>query len=126
MSEIDLSKTVAFDAFRLDGAKVLRKTLLAADRELIDGDIQRDLDQLINEMARGIHLGGGKMSETMGLVRLVGYLQEMSKVLGRLPAFGFSFQINEDGTLTMVFDPRRLDSALAPALPPVGLEKVGP
>lgn len=52
------------------------------------------------------------------------YLQELSKVVGMLPAFGFSFQINDDGTLAMVFDPRRLDSA--PARQPVGLEKVGP
>ena len=125
MSDMDLSKTMGYDALRRDGAKALQKTLLAADRELIDGDIQRDLDQLISEMAKGIRLGGGKMTETMGVVRLVGYLQEMSKVLGMLPAFGFSFQTNADGTLAMVFDPRRLDSAPTPALPPVGLEKVG-
>lgn len=123
MSDLDLSKTMGFDALRRDGAKALRKTLLAADRQLIDGDTQRDLDQLINEMARRIRLGGGRMTETMGLVRLVGYLQELSTVLGMLPAFGFSFQINDDGTLAMVFDPRRLDSAPA-ALPPVGLERV--
>lgn len=122
MSDMDLSKTMGFDALRRDGAKALQKTLLAADGNLIDGDIQRDLDQLINEMAKGIQLGGGKMTETMGLVRLVGYLQEASKVIGMLPAFGFSFQINDNGTLSMTFDPKRLDPALG--RPPVGLEKV--
>lgn len=124
MSDMDLSKTMGFDALRRDGAKALQKTLLAADGNLIDGDIQRDLDQLINEMAKGIQLGGGRMIETMGLVRLVGYLQEASKVIGMLPAFGFSFQINDDGTLAMTFDPKRLDPALGRSSP-VGLEKVG-
>jgi hypothetical protein len=125
MSDMDLSKTMGYDVLCRDGAKVLKKTLLAADRELTDGDIQRDLDQLVNEMAKGIHLGGGKMTETMGLVRLVGYLQEMAKVLCMLPAFGFSFQTDDCGRLAMVFDPRRLGLDSVPAQPPAGLAKVG-
>lgn len=119
---MDLSKTMSYDVLRRDGVKALHKTLLAADSEMIDGKIQRDLDQLINGMAQGIKLGKGSFVETAELVRLVGYLQEMSKVLGMMPAFGFSFQINDDGTLAMVFDPRRLDPTLG--RPTVGLERV--
>jgi len=121
MSNVDMSKTMAYDALRRDGAKALKKTLVAADRNLIDGDIQRDLNQLLSEMGKGIQLGGGMMTETMGLVRLVGYIQEMSNVLGRLPAFGFSFQVSEDGNLIINFDPKRLD----PALGNVGLSRAG-
>jgi hypothetical protein len=115
MNDMDLSKTMGYDVLRRDGAKALQKTLTAANGGLIDGVIQRDLEQLVNEMAKGINLGGGKFTETAGLVRLVGYLQELSKVAGRMPAFGFTFQVGEDGTLSIIFDPKRLDPGLGAA-----------
>jgi hypothetical protein len=115
----DLSKTVGYDVLRKDGAKALHKTLLKADKAMIDGDIQRDLDQLMAEMAKGIALGGGKIMETAGLVRLVGYLQELSLVVGMMPAFGFTFR-EELGKLIVGFEPKRLDPSLG-TLP--GLER---
>lgn len=124
MSGTDLTKTMGYDVLRRDGARVLQKTLLAADREMIDGDIQRDLDQLMVEVTKGIRLGGGKMGETVGLVRLVGYLQEMSLVIGMLPAFGFSFRTKDDDTLQLVFDPRRLEHLNR--VPTGGLGRVAP
>jgi hypothetical protein len=119
---MELDKTMGYDVLRKDGASALHKTLLSARGGMIDGDIQRDLDQLMQSMAKGIHLGGGKISETVGIVRLVGYLQELSVVVGMLPAFGFSFQLDDLGKLTMNFNPKALDPSLAPAQ---GLGRVG-
>ena len=107
---MELNKTVGYDLMRKDGAKVLHKTLLKSHGQMIDEDIRQDLDYLMNEMAKGITLGSGKLAETVGLVRLVGYLQELSAVIGAMPAFGFTFHITDAGTLSIVFDPKRLDS----------------
>jgi hypothetical protein len=49
---MELDKTTGYDSWRRDGAKVLRKTLLAADHKMIDGNIQRDLDQLIRSFPK--------------------------------------------------------------------------
>lgn len=106
MSELDLSKTPMYDQMRRDGAKALQRTLMGAHGQIIDGDIQRDLDQLMKDAAKGIHLGGGQFKETVGLVRLVGYMQELSRLFGMVPAFGFKFQTDELGRFSMSFDPR--------------------
>lgn len=114
---MDLEKTMGYDFLMRDGAKVLQKTLTAANGQVIDADIQRDLDQLMKDMATGIQLGKGQFKETVGLIRLVGYLKEMSGVVGKLPAFGFEFKADESGKMVMVFRPDSLDSGLESSEP---------
>ena len=141
---MDLSKTLYYDSLRRDGASVLKKTLTGANGQEVIGEIARDVEQMLNGMAKGIHLGKGQFTETADLVRLIGYIQEVAKVVGVLPIFGFDFRVNEfdldtgkSNELVISFNPTKLDPELGrrspaatttdPALSraPVGLEKVG-
>ncbi len=91
MTTVQLDKTAAFDLLRQTGADALHKTLVAAGAKPIDAQIRQDLDQLLAEAVKGIELAGGTVKETIGLVRLVGYLHELAFVAGLLPALGVRF-----------------------------------
>lgn len=95
---IDLNKTVLYETSNLEGRFVLHKTLAVATGanlgEGITNDLNMLLNQAINEFFRD-PMNPVSPKATLLTARLVGYLEELSALVGIL-AEGYRFEVTKD------------------------------
>ncbi len=107
---IELEKTLGFEMAHDTGIAALHRTLTTGGRPL-GGAIAEDLTMMCSQAVNTAINSPGKPGAMMPMAQLVGYLGELSRVAGMMPALGFRFTTKKTPLgmteLVVSFKPRK-------------------
>ena len=92
---IDLNKTLGYETASRAGIDALHKTLAAATGANVGGKIANDLTAMISQAVNTLLKDPAKPGATLPMAQLVGYLGELSALVGKL-AEGRGFEVTRD------------------------------
>lgn len=92
---IDLNKTLGYDMARRAGIDALHKTLAAATGANVGEKIATDLTAMTSQAVNTLLKDPTKPGATLPMAQLVGYLGELSALVGKL-AEGRRFEVTKD------------------------------
>jgi hypothetical protein len=99
---VDLSSTMAYEALRADGGRVLAEALCKAGNGDAGADLAGITEMLLNDAIKGLMKDPTGPKATFNLSRLSGFLSAMAMVAGKMPTMGIEFEWDaEQKKLTM-------------------------
>lgn len=102
MSSVDLSSTLAFEALRADGGRLLAETLCKAGKGDAGAELAGIAEMMMNDAIKGLLKDPTGPKATFNLSRFSGFIGAMAMVAGKLPTMGMQFEWDaEQKKLTM-------------------------